>query len=118
MYSKGGGKFGKHGAVIQADNISALSFAGVQVFQSVQASTRTFGAVTDATALLRTFQFAHISAIEIMSVLFQTTLRGDTVEISQEDTTLLKKLQTERSKLMLAVQDFRKRRREAGDDED
>ncbi|THU78024.1 hypothetical protein K435DRAFT_590950, partial [Dendrothele bispora CBS 962.96] len=33
MYTKGGGKNGKHAAVTSADNISALSYLAVQLFQ-------------------------------------------------------------------------------------
>ncbi|KAJ3765163.1 hypothetical protein FB446DRAFT_795330 [Lentinula raphanica] len=39
MYTKGGGKNGKHSSVTRAENIAALSYIGLQLFQHIHAST-------------------------------------------------------------------------------
>ncbi|KAJ3833288.1 hypothetical protein F5878DRAFT_700127 [Lentinula raphanica] len=39
MYAKGGGKNGKHSSVTRAENVAALSYIGLQLFQHVHAST-------------------------------------------------------------------------------
>ncbi|KIJ16759.1 hypothetical protein PAXINDRAFT_46775, partial [Paxillus involutus ATCC 200175] len=48
VYSKGGGKNGKHGAVNSVDHVAAISYVEVQIYQ--QSFLHQFRAVTDATA--------------------------------------------------------------------
>ncbi|KAJ7727810.1 hypothetical protein DFH07DRAFT_699573, partial [Mycena maculata] len=55
LYSKGGGKNGKHGAVPEHHNISALLHIDVQIFELVFA--RQFRAIPQATSALQTYQF-------------------------------------------------------------
>ncbi|KAF9061583.1 hypothetical protein BDP27DRAFT_1182335, partial [Rhodocollybia butyracea] len=47
MYSKGGGKNGKHAAVSKAENIAALSNIGLQLFEHEHGSN--FRAITSQT---------------------------------------------------------------------
>ncbi|KAK6984738.1 hypothetical protein R3P38DRAFT_2414634, partial [Favolaschia claudopus] len=55
LYSKGGGKNGKHSAISEHHNISACSYIDVQVYEHSHA--RTFSAYPQATSSLHTYQF-------------------------------------------------------------
>ncbi|KAF9526711.1 hypothetical protein CPB83DRAFT_857329 [Crepidotus variabilis] len=55
MYSKSGGKNGKHGDITKSSSISAVSFLAVQIFQP--GLTRNFQMVTDTTSTLQTRHF-------------------------------------------------------------
>jgi hypothetical protein len=56
MYSKTGGKNGKHAAITQSSNISAVSYIGLQLFENV--INRQFRAIPEATALFQTRLYA------------------------------------------------------------
>lgn len=118
MYSKGGGKHGKHGSVTQADNICALSYLGVQVFQHSPGNI--FRAVTDSTVLLRTSQFLHITANEVLTVLTGQPVRqaNGNLELAEGDIQVYKRLNAERAKLLLALKEFGKRRKDNDDEEE
>ncbi|KAG2140674.1 hypothetical protein DEU56DRAFT_911741 [Suillus clintonianus] len=58
IYSKGGGKNGKHAAVDKADTIAGVSYLGVQIYQ--QHFRCHFRSIPDATAMYQCNQFAFI----------------------------------------------------------
>ncbi|KAG1813578.1 uncharacterized protein BJ212DRAFT_1241491, partial [Suillus subaureus] len=51
IYSKGGGKNGKHAAVDKADAIAGVSYLGVHIYQ--QHFHRHFRSIPDATAMFQ-----------------------------------------------------------------
>jgi hypothetical protein len=58
LHSKGGGKHGKHEGITESTTITAISYASVQVYEHFHGAH--FHDIPEATALLRTRQFAHI----------------------------------------------------------
>ncbi|KAE9383389.1 hypothetical protein BT96DRAFT_951391 [Gymnopus androsaceus JB14] len=66
MYSKGGGKNGKHAAVTEAENIAALSYIGLQLFKYGHGTT--FTASTSQTRPFQTLTYAFIPSICFLSM--------------------------------------------------
>ena len=64
MYSKTGGKNGKHGAITESSSIAAVSYLAVQLFQYHLA--RQFRSVPDATAIFQTKQFLLLSSLQFL----------------------------------------------------
>ncbi|KAF8172221.1 hypothetical protein K438DRAFT_1851749 [Mycena galopus ATCC 62051] len=91
LYSKGGGKNGKHGNVTEHHNISALSYLIVQVFELTHA--RTFRAHPQATSLFRTLQFRQLLPFTFLCRLSDAPIITPTgIELSLADATLFKEL--------------------------
>ncbi|KAJ7849510.1 hypothetical protein B0H14DRAFT_3668205 [Mycena olivaceomarginata] len=91
LYSKGGGKNGKHGAVTEHYNISALSYINVQVYELAHA--RTFRAYPKATSLLQTFQFRQLPPFTFLCRLSGTPIVNHMgIELTHEDANLFKEL--------------------------
>ena len=67
LYSKTGGKNGKHSSVSESSNISALSYLAVQAFEHMYAQQ--FRSIPAATAIFQTRQFIQISAINFLTLL-------------------------------------------------
>ena len=70
IYSKTGGKNGKHAGVTDASNISAVSYLAVQVFEHMHG--RIFRDHPDATATFQTKQFALLSSNAFLCLLSST----------------------------------------------
>ena len=64
LYSKTGGKNGKHGSVSESSNISAISYMAVQAFEHIQ-----FCSVPAATAIFQTRQFLLLSSMHFLTLL-------------------------------------------------
>lgn len=95
LYSKTGGKQGKHESISDSSNISAVSNIAVQIFEHMHA--RQFHSIPEATSILQTKQFALLSSISFLCLLSSTpntTAVG--IELAQED--------AERFKTLLAGQ--------------
>ena len=80
LYSKTGGKNGKHSSVSESSNISAISYMAVQVFEHMYA--RQFRSVPAAMAIFQTRQFLLLSALHFLMLL-------DYKESSQQQTSIL-----------------------------
>lgn len=113
LYSKTGGKYGKHGSVTVSSNVSAISYTGVQVFEHSYALQ--FRAVPQATVVLQTKQFAHLGSISFLSLLSSIPkVTGVCLEVSQEDGTRFKDLLAGQGSLFKAMRLFRKRVKGSG----
>ncbi|KAF8978471.1 hypothetical protein BDQ17DRAFT_1187025, partial [Cyathus striatus] len=60
MYEKGAGKGGKHNWVSSSNNIAALSYIGLQVWQQVRPGHRHFHGIFGPATHLTVPQFVHI----------------------------------------------------------
>ncbi|KAJ6563457.1 hypothetical protein B0H10DRAFT_2115287, partial [Mycena sp. CBHHK59/15] len=91
MHSKGGGKYGKHEAVTDSSNISALSKISVQLFQNIHGPQ--FRSIPTSTAILQSKQFAHIVPINFLCLLSSVPKPVPTgIELAPEDSETFKKL--------------------------
>ncbi|KAK6980928.1 hypothetical protein R3P38DRAFT_3376544 [Favolaschia claudopus] len=108
MYAKGGGKNGKHEAITDSSNISALSKVSVQIFDNLHAS-------------LQTKQFAHIPPTHFLCLLSHVPKFTPTgIDLVQADAELFKTLSRGRAQFDNAMVLFAKRgkRTQAGDEYD
>jgi len=85
LYSKSGGKGGKHNGVTDSSNITALSHIGVQVFE--HSHFRWFTQIPSETARLHTRQFALLFPMCLLLCLQSPVETNGTkaVEISHND---------------------------------
>ncbi|KAJ6548850.1 hypothetical protein B0H19DRAFT_1074654 [Mycena capillaripes] len=91
LYSKGGGKNGKHGAIPEHSNISAFSYINVQVYELAHA--RTFRAYPKATSRLQTYQFRQLPPFTFLCRMSGTPAVNPTgIELTHEDANLFKEL--------------------------
>ncbi|KAJ8456405.1 hypothetical protein ONZ45_g18731 [Pleurotus djamor] len=65
LYSRMGGKNGKLAAIIDSDNIAAVTYIGLQVFEQALASTA-FTPLTDATSSWQTKQYVFIPSLAFL----------------------------------------------------
>ena len=85
LYSRSGGQGGKHNAVADSSNITALLHVGVQVFE--HAHSRWFTQFPVKTAQLHTKQFALLSPRNLLLCLHAAVEEDETqlVQVSQND---------------------------------
>ncbi|KAJ6620818.1 hypothetical protein B0H10DRAFT_2432733 [Mycena sp. CBHHK59/15] len=108
MQSKGGGKHGKHEAVTDSSNVSALSKISVQVFEHLHGPQ--FRSIPTATALLQTKQFGHIAPINFLCLLSAVPkFSSAALELAPEDSDRFKTLSRGLSQFNTAMTLFRKR---------
>ncbi|KAJ7263477.1 hypothetical protein C8J57DRAFT_1070505 [Mycena rebaudengoi] len=107
LYSKGGGKNGRHKPVTESPMITAISYLSVEVFENHHA---TVFSIPTATSFLRTKQFAHIPSNNLLCVLSQTPKPLPTgLSLFPEDAERFKILQRGVTKFHKAMVLFRKR---------
>ncbi|KAJ6632173.1 hypothetical protein B0H10DRAFT_2206574 [Mycena sp. CBHHK59/15] len=112
MYSKGGGKYGKHGAISEHHNISAISNLGVQLFEFVHA--RQFRHVPEATSRFQTKHYHILPPFTFLCRLHGTfTVNASGVELSVEDKVLFTDLHNGISRFNTAVKASRSRKKAA-----
>ncbi|KAJ7205209.1 hypothetical protein GGX14DRAFT_368089 [Mycena pura] len=75
LYSRTGGKNGKHAAVTKSSTIAAVSYIGVQLFEPL-AAQRTFSKITYGTAPHQVFSFKFLPSIAFLSLLDHEPARG------------------------------------------
>lgn len=115
LYSKTGGKHGKHGSVTVSSNVSAISYAGVQVFEHIFG--RLFRTIPQASTF-HTKQFLFIRSISFLSLLASPPkLIDGTLELSQTDSTRFKDLLARHEAFTQAMKLFRKRQKAAAEEE-
>ncbi|KII84575.1 hypothetical protein PLICRDRAFT_167537 [Plicaturopsis crispa FD-325 SS-3] len=108
LYSKTGGKNGKHAAVTDSSNICAISYLGFQVYEQV--FNRQFRSITQATARLQTKQFALLPSIAFLCVISsKPTTSATSLELPIADYELFKKLRDGESSLKHATTLYNKR---------
>jgi hypothetical protein len=121
LYSKTGGKNGKHAAVTDSSNISAVSYIGVQVFEHMYG--RQFRVIPEATAPFLTKQFALLPPISFLcslSSLPVIPLNSNHLELPPIDISLFHNLQAGHGRFKNAMALFRKRKQadlDEGEDE-
>ena len=64
MYSKTGGKNGKHSAIMESSSIAAVSYLSVQLFRYHIALQ--FHSVSDVTAIFQTKRFVLLSSVQFL----------------------------------------------------
>jgi hypothetical protein len=118
MHSKGGGKYGKHEAVTDSSNLSALSKISVQIFENFHGAQ--FRSIPTSTAILQSKQFAHIAPIEFLCLLSSVPKLVPTgLELTSPDSERFKKLSAGFPTFVEALKLFRKRgKKMAGDLDD
>ncbi|KAF8161506.1 hypothetical protein B0H34DRAFT_767051 [Crassisporium funariophilum] len=118
LYSKTGGKNGKHSSVTESSNISAISYLAVQVFEHMYAQQ--FRSIPAATAIFQTRQFTQLSAINFLTLLDykgSSQNQGSNLELSFEDLTRFRTLQKANKQLQAALKLSRKRGRDSDNEE-
>jgi hypothetical protein len=114
MYSKQAGKNGKHEAITDSSNISAISYLPVQLFGYNYNGHFRF--VTESTSIFQTKHFKILPSIHFLTLLSKeprVDLFGLT--LSREDQMLFLELQAEQSKFEAAMKSFRQRQKDADD---
>jgi len=91
LYSKTGGKNGKHAGVNDVHNIAAISYLVVQLFEL---SYGVFRAVTSRTAILQTFEYSHLPSSHCLCKIHKVVAVGNSqVDVNQEVLALFCELQ-------------------------
>jgi hypothetical protein len=124
LYSKTGGKNGKHSSVTVSDssNISAsISYMAVQVFEHMHAQQ--FRSVPAATAIFQTHQFLLVSSIHFLTLLDYkassgsgSQQQGPTLELLPQDLDRFRTLQKANKELQAALKLSQKRSRQSDDE--
>jgi hypothetical protein len=115
MYSKGGGKYGKHSNIDEHVNLSGISNLGTQIYEPFQGGQ--FRAITEATASLQTKQFrllAPFTFLYRLSASPKTTSTG--IELTAADLTIFQDLSRNIKSFDAAVKQSRSRKKK-GDTE-
>jgi hypothetical protein len=111
MYSKTGGKNGKHSAITESSNIAAVSYLAVQLFQYRLA--RQFRSVPDMTAIFQTKQFLLLSSLQFLcladSKISREQLATSFIELSLEDVNRYRALREGQKELIAAIKLSKKR---------
>ncbi|KAG2049891.1 hypothetical protein BDR06DRAFT_955499 [Suillus hirtellus] len=108
IYSKGGGKNGKHTAVDKADAIAGVSYLGVQIYQ--QHFHRHFRSIPDATAVFQCNHFAFLPSTALLCLLSsKPNLTHSGLELAPADHTDFDILSTALPQLAEVAKLFRKR---------
>ena len=109
MYSKTGGKNGKHADITESSSISAVSYLAVQIFQ--YNVSRQFSIFT--TMPFQTKQFLHLPPHQFLCLVESKVLLtpgSPFVEISLADFTRFRTLESGQRELEAALKAFRKRK--------
>ena len=107
LYSKTGGANAKHAAVTDSSSISALSYLGVQLFELTHGCS--FRAVTEATAVFQTRQFALFHSYSFLCLVDHAESSRDGIVVSFADGTLFERLYAGRPQFIAALKFFAKR---------
>jgi hypothetical protein len=114
LYSKSGGKNGKHNAVSEKSNIVAVSYMVVQLYEpvlhTVQSGKMVFRDRPDRLSLLQVKEYALMTSPQFLTVLLQKpTLNPTGLDISEMDSTSFSSLNRLSPLLKKAVDEFKKR---------
>ncbi|KAJ6615753.1 hypothetical protein B0H10DRAFT_2220086 [Mycena sp. CBHHK59/15] len=110
MYSKGGGKHGKHNNIDEHTNLSGLSYIGAQVYDPFLGSQ--FRAHTAATARLYTKQFRLLPPFTFLCHLSATPKKTEVgLELASADMALFRDLNKDIKSFDTAVKSSRSRKK-------
>ncbi|KAJ6597313.1 hypothetical protein B0H10DRAFT_2197023 [Mycena sp. CBHHK59/15] len=116
MYSKGGGKHGKHNNIDEHTNLSGLSYIGAQVYDPFLGSQ--FRAHTAATARLYTKQFRLLPPFTFLCRLLATPKKTEVgLELASADMALFRDLKKDIKSFDTAVKSSRSRKKVVEEDE-
>ncbi|KAH9835201.1 uncharacterized protein C8Q71DRAFT_108596 [Rhodofomes roseus] len=113
IYSKTGGKNGKHAHVDNAVNIGAVSNIAVQLFE--YSFNTQFRALTKATSAFQTHNFALLPSVQFLCLLRHKPHSASgpfgaiTVDMHVQDLPLFRELQRSKAQIHAALKLFRKR---------
>ena len=108
LYSKGGGKNGKHAAVPDVANVASVSYAGFQVFQRMY--RQLFQPITSATITFSTNQYCLLPSTSILCRLSATPqARNNNIELHSDDLRIYNTLEESLGTLEAAMKLFAKR---------
>ncbi|KAG2152842.1 hypothetical protein DEU56DRAFT_977227 [Suillus clintonianus] len=108
IYSKGGGKNGKHGAVESVDAIAAISYLGVQLYQ--QHFRQYFRSLPDATSIFQCRQFVFLPSTAFLCLLTSAPkVTPSGLELVPADVSAFETLHHASPRLTEAAKLFRKR---------
>ncbi|KAF9481696.1 hypothetical protein BDN70DRAFT_991713 [Pholiota conissans] len=109
LYSKTGGKNGKHCAVSESSNIAAVSYVGFQLFEHFHAYQ--FRAVPNSMTRFQTYRFQHSSSFELLCLLdAKITFTGQSfIELSTADLERFQDMKKGERSLSVAVKNAKKR---------
>ena len=107
LYSKTGGKNGKHSSVSESSNVAAISYMAVQVFEHMYAQQ--FRSVPAATAMFQTHQFLLLSSLHFLTLLDYKESSEHILELSPEDLNRFRTLQKADKQLQAAFKLSKKR---------
>jgi hypothetical protein len=104
IYTKSGGKNGKHGWVQEVSSIAAVSYTPVQIFENLIG--RHFRAVPQALTWLQVNQFALMPSSSFLCVLDEAPWRimeSQNVQVSALDSARFDKLARQKQQIILAI---------------
>ena len=111
MYSKTGGKNGKHSAITESSSIAAVSYLAVQLFQYRIA--RQFRSVPDATAIFQTKQFLLLSSLQFLCLIdtkiTDAQLAASFIELTPDDVDRYRALRNGEKELTAVIKLSKKR---------
>jgi hypothetical protein len=119
MYSKTGGKNGKHAAISTTTNISATSRLAVQLFEHI--TDRQFRIYPSLTSPFQAKGFGLIAPASFLTTLSQPgtapIMTATSIQISQVDGAVFRKLKAGHSKFQDAAKSFKERGEDSDDEE-
>ena len=105
MYSKTGGKNGKHSAITESSSIAAVSYLSVQLFRYHIALQ--FHSVSDVTAIFQTKRFVLLSSVQFLCLIdtkiTDAQLAVCFIELTPEDTDRYRALQNGQKELTAVI---------------
>lgn len=111
IYSKSGGKNGKHAYTPQAENISGVSYMSVQVFE--QSSGVLFNSIPRSLRWLGAHKFAHLPSTMFLRVLDHTPLEErdiPSIKLRPLDLEHFVNLKTKRTAILAALKELNGRK--------
>jgi hypothetical protein len=114
MYSKTGGKNGKHAAVTDSSAISAISYLGLQVFEKYHGDH--FSAHPQATLALNTTMYAFLSPIHFLTVIPHAAITCQTdggILLNEDYLGYFRALKSQENRLLSSIQAFKARKKKA-----
>jgi len=108
LYSKGGGKNGKHAAIPNVSNVAGISYVGVQVFQRMH--RQIFRPVTSSTISFGTMHYQLLPSKSLLCRLSSSPqVKNDSIEIHADDLRIFDTLDNNVKTIEAAAKLFSKR---------
>ncbi|KAF6765888.1 hypothetical protein DFP72DRAFT_996748 [Ephemerocybe angulata] len=114
MYSKTAGKNGKHAAITESSNITAISYIGLRVWEHT--SENNFKGHPDSTYMTQSNRYAHLPPFHFLMVLAQTSVvvtAGGDLRLNDEYMAHFKNIKSQESQIRASLQIFTGRKKKA-----